>query len=255
MKRIFTALVLIPLVSYVALWGPLWLCVAVIALVALLCYHEYAAIVAAHGISRPGYVGYVAGLLVLLVERQEVLALTLLALLALSLALRAGDLARALPGAAALFFGVVYIFGAWRCAIGLRIASPFWLFFALVLSWAGDSAAYYVGRSFGRHKLSPRLSPAKSWEGSAASLLASLVVGVLYLGWLLPAVSVGGRVAVSALGNLAGQLGDLSESAIKRGADLKDSGNLLPGHGGWLDRVDSTLFAMPVIYGLLNLFG
>ena len=123
-----------------------------------------------------------------------------------------------------------------------------------MLNWVGDTAAYYAGKGFGRHKLAPRLSPAKSWEGAAASLLASVAFGALYLGWLLPVVPMGQRLAISAAGNIAGQIGDLSESAMKRGAGLKDSGTLLPGHGGWLDRVDSTLFAMPVIYLLISVF-
>jgi phosphatidate cytidylyltransferase len=252
MKRIITALVLIPLVSYVALWGPQWLCLAVVAAVALLCYHEYAGIVAAHGIERPGPIGYAAGLLVLLVEQQQMLLVTLLALLALAFAVHGKDLAKALPRAAALVLGVLYIFGAWRCAIALRIVSPYWLFFVLAVNWVGDSVAYYVGGAIGRHKLAPKLSPAKSWEGTIASVLTSVVFGVFYLGWLLPSVSLVERIVFSAAGNVAGQFGDLSESALKRGAGVKDSGTLLPGHGGWLDRVDSTLFALPVVYLLLS---
>jgi len=251
MKRIVTALILIPLVSYVALWGPQWLFLLVTAAVALLCFHEYAAIVAAYGIGRLGPMGYAAGLLVLTFPGHELLLVTLLALLALTMVLRAPELAKGLPAAAALLMGIVYVFGTWRCAVGLRLASPYWLFFALVLNWLGDTAAYYVGSAIGRHKLAPRLSPAKSWEGSAASMAASLLFGFFYIGWLIPEVSPAMRLAISAAGNAAGQLGDLVESMLKRGAGVKDSGHLLPGHGGWLDRVDSSLFAMPVVYLLL----
>ena len=255
MKRIATAAVLIPAVAYVALWGPQWLFLLVVSVAALLSFREYCSIVAAHKIDAPGPAAYAAGLLVLLLPKGEILLVTLIALLALGLMLRSAEMARGLPGAAAFLLGIVYIFGAWRCAVPLRAVSPYWLFFALALSWVGDTAAFVAGRALGKHKLAPRLSPAKSWEGSTASLAASLVFAFFYLGWLIPEVTPVARLWIAAAGNVAGQVGDLAESLMKRGAGLKDSGNLLPGHGGWLDRVDSTLFALPVIYGVLVLLG
>ena len=254
MKRIATAFVLIPLVSYVALWGPGWLFLAVTTAVALLCFHEYTGIVAGHGIERPGPAAYAAGALVLLVPAGESLVV-LLAMLFLVLALRATDVRRGLPAAAAAVLGMVYIFGTWRAGVALRMANPYWLFFVLALNWIGDTAAYYVGGAVGRHKLAPALSPKKSWEGSAASLVASLAFGYFYLKWLIPAISPTEGLLISAAANVAGQLGDLVESMMKRGAGIKDSGRLLPGHGGWLDRVDSTLFSMPTVYWLLTLSG
>jgi len=251
MKRIATAVILIPLVSYVALWGPHWLFLLVLSVAALLSFREYCVIVAAHKIQAPGPAGYAAGLLVLLVPKDEVLLVTLVALLALGLMLRSAELPKGLPSAAAFLLGIVYVFGAWRCAIPLRAAGPYWLLFALALSWIGDTAAFAAGRALGKHKLAPRLSPAKSWEGSIASLVVSLAFAYFYLGWLIPEITPLWRLLIATAGNLAGQVGDLAESLMKRGAALKDSGSLLPGHGGWLDRVDSTLFALPVIYGLL----
>ena len=159
-----------------------------------------------------------------------------------------------MPRAAFLLFGVVYIFGSWRLAIPLRDASPYWLLFALALSWVGDTAAYYVGKSFGRHSLAPRVSPKKTWEGSAASVAGSVVFGWLFLRVFLPQVPAWHAMTLAAAANAAGQAGDLAESAIKRGAGVKDSGSILPGHGGLLDRVDSTLFAMPVVYLYLRSF-
>jgi phosphatidate cytidylyltransferase len=253
MRRIATALALIPTVAYVSLFAPHWLFLGVVVIVALLCFHEYRGIVARHGFDPPGPAGYAAGLLVLLVRDHELLLVTLLVLLSMTLALRTRELSRALPGAAAFLLGVVYVFGCWRFTVGLRQISPHWLFFTLALTWIGDTAAYYVGSAIGRHKLAPRLSPAKSWEGSAASVAASALFGFLYLGWFLPSVPPVHGILVAVAGNVAGQVGDLTESAMKRGAGVKDSSNLLPGHGGWLDRVDSTLFALPVVYGLLQL--
>jgi phosphatidate cytidylyltransferase len=249
MKRLLTAAVLIPFILYVVYLAPFGVLFGVTALVALICYSEYSGIAAGYGIAKAGPLGYAAGLLVLVMKPQDgYLILTLVALLALALVLRLEDLRQALPQAAFLLFGIVYIFGAWKFAILLRGVSPHWLGYGLVLNWLGDACAYYAGKSFGRHKLSPQISPHKTWEGAAASLAGSIVFGVAYLPRALPAISVLTAAWLSVLVNLAGQTGDLAESALKRGAGVKDSSTLLPGHGGLLDRVDSTLFALPVIY-------
>jgi len=161
--------------------------------------------------------------------------------------LRLEDLQHALLHAAFLLFGIIYIFGAWKFAILLRAASPHWLAYALIMIWLGDGFAYYTGKSLGRHRLATRISPNKTWEGSIASLAGSVLFGIFYLNRTLsvPMLEAG---LLSAAANIAGQAGDLAESALKRGAGVKDSSTLLPGHGGLLDRVDSTLFALPVVY-------
>jgi phosphatidate cytidylyltransferase len=255
MKRILTAVLVAPLAVYAVGWAPFPIFLAVVSVVALLCYYEYAGIVAGYGIEKPGLFGYAAGLAVLLTPREPEFLMTMTALLALCLALTARDLAKGLPRAAALLFGVIYIFGAWRFAILLWERGRWWLLFALLLNWIGDSAAYYVGRRLGRHKMAPRISPNKSWEGAAASLVASSIFAAVYLPRLIPAVVVAPAIFLGVAGNVAGQIGDLAESALKRGAGVKDSGTMLPGHGGWLDRVDSVLFALPVIYALARWVG
>lgn len=255
MKRILTALVLLPLVLYVVLAGPLWSFFAVLIAVALICYHEYTGIARAYGFGELGPLGYAAGLWLLLAGAEGLVVFTLVLLCGLALSLRADDLSKSLPRAALLLCGVVYIFGCWRFAVLLREASPYWLMFALALSWVGDIAAYYVGRAFGKHRLAPRISPKKSWEGSAASVAAAVVFGWLFLHATLAQVPVWHAIVLAAAGNAAGQVGDLVESAIKRGAGVKDSGTILPGHGGFLDRVDSTLFALPVVYLYLRAAG
>jgi len=123
---------------------------------------------------------------------------------------------------------------------------PWLLLFALVITWAGDTAAYFAGRAFGQHLLAPHLSPKKTWEGSLAGLAASIVVGVIFERWLHApwAFLIGMAVA----GNIAGQIGDLLESAYKRSAGVKDSGAMLPGHGGVLDRIDALILAFPVVW-------
>jgi phosphatidate cytidylyltransferase len=248
MKRVLTTLALIPFALYSIFWAPLWFFIIVAAAMALLCYFEYSNIVAAHGIPPPGIEGGALGLLLFL----DLSWIRIVAVAALTLSLRLGDLAKGLTYAASIVFGAVYIFGAWRCSIDLRELSPNWILFALAINWVGDIAAYYVGRAIGRHKLAPRVSPGKTVEGAVGSLLGALIFAAAFRHWLMPAVPAIQVAVLAIAGNIAGQLGDLTESAIKRGAGMKDSGTLLPGHGGWLDRLDSSLFTLPVIYTLLR---
>jgi len=253
MKRVLTAAALVPPIVYVVLWAPSWALFAVVVIVAFLSWREYADIA---GRMTPGAappLGYAAGLLVLAWPGETWLLFTLLALLAMSLAMRAENLADALPRAAYLFTGVVYVFGCWKCALLLHTAGPHWLMYGLLVSWTGDIGAYYVGRSLGRHRLAPRVSPKKSWEGAVAAVVAAVAMAGFYLVRFVPSVPVAQAVCLTVAANVAGQVGDLAESALKRGAGVKDSGDILPGHGGFLDRVDSTLFVLPVIYCYLRL--
>jgi phosphatidate cytidylyltransferase len=252
MKRILTALILIPVFVYVVVWAQPWLFLLAVALVSSLCFREYSALVGLHHIQPPGPFGYVAGLILLILPQPHFAFVEIVAVLALALSLRSRELEEALPFAGALVLGILYTFGAMRCAVELRSISMYWLLFALSLNWVGDIAAFYVGRAIGRHKLSPRISPGKSWEGSVASVIAACAYAAIFFPRLLPTVPLLEALAVAAIGNVAGQIGDLCESTLKRGAGVKDSGNLLPGHGGWLDRVDSSLFALPVVYFLVS---
>jgi phosphatidate cytidylyltransferase len=178
----------------------------------------------------------------------------LLLICGLAWAIRRDDLRDILPRVSAEFFGAIYTFLPWHYAELLRARSIHWLFFALALNWFGDSVAYYVGRAFGKHPLAPVVSPKKSWEGAAGSVLGSVVFGLLYMGYFQPDTAAWKVILLAAVANVAGQFGDLAESAMKRGAGVKDSGRILPGHGGMLDRLDSSLFALPVVYGLSLLF-
>jgi phosphatidate cytidylyltransferase len=254
MKRVLTALLLIPTFLYLILWAPNWAFLITVAGVGVLCFREYADLASLHQIEKPGLFGYVAGLLILFLPDKDPAFFVLVALLAMALALRSRDLAEVLPSAAALLLGILYVFGTLRCGIELRAIDKYWLFFALSLNWLGDIAALYVGKMIGRHKLAPLVSPAKTWEGAAASVVASIIYGAIYLPRLLPAVPLLEGLGLTAVANIAGQFGDLCESALKRGAGVKDSGTLLPGHGGWLDRVDSGLFALPVVYFIVSNF-
>jgi len=148
--------------------------------------------------------------------------------------------------------GLVYIGGAWLCAYALRAVNPHWLLFAFLLCWAGDTAALYVGKNFGRHKLAPQISPGKTWEGAIGSVLGGVLAGAIYAHYLIPSAPLTIVLIVAAIGNIAGQSGDLLESAYKRWGGVKDSGNSLPGHGGWLDRIDSSLLSILVVYTMVR---
>jgi len=235
MKRILTALVMIPVVLYAVLGGLEWFFLLVLVAVAEICIDEYSMITASR---EPTC--YAAGLFILLAPLSWLgLFAILFTLLMLTLAMRYDDLTAAFARTSVLVLGVVYIFGAWRTAVLLRAINPWWLVFGLVVSWIGDTGAYYVGRRYGRHKLAPQVSPKKTWEGAIASAAVSGLAGALALPRLIPGVSITEALLLALAANIAGQVGDLAESAIKRGAGVKDSGTLLPGHGGLLDRVVS----------------
>lgn len=151
---------------------------------------------------------------------------------------------------AILFFGIFYIALLPSFLILLR-AQPHGVslvLFLLFVTWAGDIGAYLIGRSLGSHLLCPRVSPAKTVEGSCGGMAFSLAVALVCQATLLNHISVPHCLAMAVGINSLNQIGDLSESAIKRSCGVKDSGTILPGHGGMLDRIDSLLFAAPFLY-------
>lgn len=131
------------------------------------------------------------------------------------------------------------------------VIGPQLLLFALVLVWVGDTLAYFVGKYFGRWHMAPALSASKTWEGAAANFLGSVGVGAAFAGLLV--IDPWQCMVMAGLANIAGQIGDLLESAYKRSAGVKDSGTLLPGHGGILDRIDALILAAPVVWYYFNL--
>ena len=155
----------------------------------------------------------------------------------------------ALPAAGITSSGLILVALPLTYAIRLHGAEadgPKLLMFVLVITWVGDTAAYFVGRAIGKHKLASVLSPKKTWEGTIASIFGALLVAVVFARWLV--VPLPHLLAMGVVGNVAGQAGDLLESAYKRSAGVKDSGSLLPGHGGVLDRMDALILAIPVVW-------
>src|ERR1700735_529021 len=216
MKRVLTAAALIPIVVYVTLAANYWVFAAVVVAAACLSYREYDSIAAAYGFGAPGPLGYAAGAALLFWRDDAWLMVVAAALVAFALAMR-GDLAKAAPRSALLVTGIVYIFGAWKCALGLHEIGPHWLMYALLVSWVGDIGAFYVGRNFGRHRLAERVSPKKSWEGAGASVVTAIAIAGAYLVHFVPYMGIAEAVLLTAAANAAGQLGDLCESAMKRG--------------------------------------
>jgi len=147
-------------------------------------------------------------------------------------------------------FGAVYVGWLLGYAIWLqgRAGGPQLVLFLVGVTWAGESAAYLIGSSVGRHKLAPILSPRKTVEGAIAQILVSIAGALALAAWLLPGCGLVGAAGAGVLLGVIGQVGDLAESAIKRSIGTKDTGGLIPGHGGMLDRIDSLLFNAPALY-------
>lgn len=302
MQRVITAIILIPLVVLVVFKAPFWLYGAIIAIIAVLCADEYLNIAAAHNLKPLRVLTYIAVLAVLgdyylsiairglrpsastgwqmlrnPFVQYEILLVTvsLMPFVFLIAAMKTEDLRQALPSAAVSYLALPYVgitLGFLLFTRGLISDGSFAILYVLLVVWSGDICAYYIGRAVGRHRLAPRISPGKSWEGATASMIGSLIIGTLILVYNRPIAerlydwnllagqsALAGRpqpepngiwmaILISMSINVAAQLGDLVESMIKRGADIKDSGRLLPGHGGVLDRVDALLLASPVLW-------
>jgi phosphatidate cytidylyltransferase len=157
---------------------------------------------------------------------------------------------QALPAAGVMSIGLAYFAVPIASLVRLQQHSPWLLFLLLAIVWLGDTAAYYVGSAWGSHRLAPIVSPKKSWEGAIAGFLTSVAATAVWSFWQRGAVD-GRLLAVGAVTAIASQLGDLVESLWKRGAGIKDSGGVLPGHGGILDRMDAMLAAAPVMLLML----
>jgi phosphatidate cytidylyltransferase len=278
MKRILTAIVLILLVFGLIFFGQLWMITLFAALVAELAAYEYLKLASvgaeSHGakLSIPTWwmaLGTTLAFVITLPNFPVAGQLPVLSALTLILFTWNGfraPLIQVLPDTAQGLFGLLWI------AYPLTLIPLLWqqedgpalVVFLMICVWAGDIAALYIGRAFGKRKLAPRLSPGKTWLGSIASIAGSMLAAalVIYIADLLTARGITvlhiseplwQSLVLAAILNIAAQLGDLLESAIKRGAGVKDSGTMLPGHGGILDRIDALLLAAPVLWYILLL--
>lgn len=271
MKRILTAVLLIVAVVALVFLGQLWMLTLATCLTAELAAYEYLTLANLGGARIPVWWMATATAILFVLTlpgfhyEAELPVLSALALVLLAWTGFRGTLDRVLPDSGIGLFGLIYV------AYPLTLLPMIWnrddgkplLLFLMVCVWSGDIAALYIGRHFGRHKLST-LSPNKTWEGSLASVAGSVLAGlcVVYAGALLSnrgntvlhiLEPVWQSILLAIVINVAAQLGDLLESAIKRGAGVKDSGTMLPGHGGILDRIDALLIAAPALWCVLLL--
>jgi len=279
--RILTAAILIPLVVALVWWGPPALLAAIAAGVAILALVEffnlgermgmrafrYWTMVCAAGIF---YAQYSTGLIetrslaggVSIVRDaaggtlsiEAVLLIFVFGVVGIGLATRRA-LHEVFPGMAVSSAGLLFVALPFSYLVRINeieLVGRRLVLFTLCLMWAGDTLAYFAGRSFGRVPMAPALSPKKTWEGAFANMVASLLVAVGFARWMQTDALT--MLAIAALANIAGQMGDLIKSAYKRGAAVKDSGSLVPGHGGVLDRIDSLILASPVVWGAWQWF-
>lgn len=263
MKRIVTALVALPLIiaSILVPWlWPLFVALALFAMVAGLYEFWW---LARKKEMRPDVVaGFAAAAALFIAFYFNDLSLIIIILILFTMAALAAAMLRGAPfdkmiaSVGATMLGVLYVVLLGGHLIALRTtqdpfiaphSSDLLAFFFLVIM-GSDTGAYYTGRTFGRRKLAPDISPGKTWEGAAGGMIASLLMAALAHYWFFPELSLKAALPLSAVMNVLGVVGDLTESALKRGAGAKDAAQILPGHGGLLDRLDSLLFNAPVIY-------
>ena len=273
-KRVVTAVVLMPVVIVLVLWGSTTVVAVAVAVLTAMALWEYFGL--GEAIGHRGYRVWTVICAVLLIYAQWMAAydnrvtdrvyflfghplgelptalwVFFLFVLGVTVLTLWGKRAmvEALPAAGISSSALLLVAFPLSYAVplhGLGSVGPKLLLFACGITWAGDTVAYFVGSAFGKHLLAPKLSPNKTWEGSVAGMVGSLVVAYAFSYWIK--IPLGHLLAMGAIGNVAGQMGDLLESAYKRSAGVKDSGGLLPGHGGILDRIDALILCIPVIW-------
>jgi phosphatidate cytidylyltransferase len=273
--RILTGLVLIPVVVILVWWAPpaiLTVAGAIVAVIALIEFFDLGERIGLHGFrkwtifstatlfyaqhslgleethSLAGGISIIREAAGGTLSIEAVLLIFLFGAVAIGLGTRR-SLHDVLPGVAISSAGLLFV--AMPFSYIVRIyeighVGRELVLFTLALVWAGDIFAYFVGHSLGRLPMAPALSPKKTWEGAFANVIGSLLVAILFAKWMQ--VDTSELLITAALANIAGQAGDLIESAYKRGAVVKDSSSLLPGHGGMLDRIDSLILASPVVW-------
>ncbi|MDQ3918762.1 MAG: phosphatidate cytidylyltransferase [Acidobacteriota bacterium] len=278
-SRIITAAVALPVIIASIIYPPLELLFVAIAVAAIaVALYEFWFLARRVGAKPDVVVGYsaTAALLVAFFFSRDFLGYLLVIVPALVVAALAAEMLRGAPfdkmilSVGATVLGVLYValLGGYiiavRTGFALPVATPeeflvsggfiskslstHLLSFFLLVLMGSDTGAYYTGRALGRRKLAPNISPGKTWEGAVGGMAASLLAAALAHYWFFPELPLRAALPLAAVMNVLGVVGDLTESALKRGAKAKDAAQILPGHGGLLDRLDSLLFNAPVIY-------
>ena len=269
MSRIITAVILLPflIASILVSWlQPLFVLLAAVAMV--LGLYEFYLLAGKKGIKADAAAGYLAAVALFIIfyfaapnpmqDRLDVQSLLLVLLIfivgtLIAATLRGAPFEKMIASTGATILGVLYVvllgghLVAVRTGFPQKLSAHLLSFFFLVLM-GSDTGAYYVGRAIGKHKLAPKISPGKTWEGVAGGVVAGQTLAIIAHFWFFRELPLKWALPLAAVMTTLGVLGDLTESALKRGAGAKDAAKILPGHGGALDRLDSLLFNAPLLY-------
>jgi phosphatidate cytidylyltransferase len=256
--RELTALIVLPFAIWIVGWSHPYVFDATIALVSVLALHEFLGLGIRKGYDMPIVLCVlimlfiIAAFILKQVSVEMGMFVTLLVIPA-SYVFRNTSVEDALPSSAIAVLATMYVGMLGGSMIRLRsdfgpVIGPNLIFFLLLVVWLGDAGAYYVGKRFGKRKLSPRISPKKTVEGLVGGLITSVITAIVIHLTFFPQIRLVHTIVVGIVLSISGVVGDLAESMWKRSAAVKDSGTLIPGHGGFLDRFDSILFTAPILY-------
>lgn len=261
MKRVISGVIAIPLVLGIVLYGSPLLFFGFVTAIVLVASYEYFSMISNMGVEGFPVEGGVLCFLLLLgffLGGQSFFLFAVLVPIVLFATwyFRENDVKMALDPIAYTVLGIFYTagLGGYFLLIHKLEGGNQMIMLLLLFIWAGDAAAYYVGRSLGKHKLIPTVSPNKTVEGAIGNVLGTLLAALICKLWFFDGFSLTHCLIVAFICGIIGQFGDFSESLIKRNCRVKDSGSLIPGHGGFLDRIDSLLFAGPAFYCYYQLF-
>jgi phosphatidate cytidylyltransferase len=261
LKRVISGAIAIPLVLGVVLYGSPLLFFCFVAAVVLVASHEYFSMISHMGVDGFPVEGGALSFLLLLgfffgTKWLLIFAVIFPVVLFVAWYLREKNVNMALDPIAYTTLGIFYIagLGGYFLLIHNLENGSQMIMFLMLLIWAGDASAYYGGRNFGKRKILPIVSPNKTVEGAIANVVGTLAAAAIAHFLFFEVFSLTHCLIVAFICGIIGQFGDFSESLIKRNCQVKDSGSLIPGHGGFLDRIDSLLFAGPVFYCYYQLF-
>lgn len=278
LQRILSSIVLLPIIALIVWWGEPLVSATVI-LIAVIALHELFGLFRSGGYQPRRSAGYlsVSMFVIAAALRARVgldwtgLALVTSIIASLSVELPRRNRQHELLHWSLTLSGATYIGwtlahfvllraieaplnpGGWLSFLRLEPGAA-WIVFVLAITFLSDTGAYFTGRLLGQHRMAPYISPKKSWEGAIGGLVSATLTGVLLVYLLGLPIPLWIGALLGCVGSIAGQAGDLAESLIKRQVDIKDSGRIIPGHGGILDRIDSLLFTAPVLYYLITIF-
>jgi phosphatidate cytidylyltransferase len=262
LKRWLTGIIAIPILIYLIGFSPRWIFYAIIYLFSLAGLIEFYKLTSPDLSPLIKHVNYLLTLVFFILIYMGQLLAALLIILSLALIpmicllfsnplagdRNSSDIGKAVMGPVYVALPLAMIIPIDRLYLLNHSIRGIWIFFLLAVTFANDTGAFYCGKLFGKHKLYESVSPNKTWEGSIGGIIFALIIAALFLRFLGPHPISPAVFALTLAMSIAGQIGDLAESMLKRNHEVKDSGGILPGHGGVLDRIDSLLFSIPVLY-------